>query len=126
MHERAEESTYFSRFAFNLRVKANPYGDDITSKQDLTKICTSETYGAGFVGEFESDKRIEPSRLFKFFSLLDHGDSMQLWQLGGINHLPHLKKVITNVSAFDRISPTTVELLQGAKYLHRNRKTMKH
>ena len=103
-------------FAINLRVAANPKADDIaagiTSKKDLTEICTSERYGAGFIGEFETDKRMVPTQLFKFFNFMDHGDSIQFWHAGGINRLGHLKKVLTNVSAFDRISPTAVELLK--------------
>ena len=99
-----------------MGVAANPKADDIaagiTSKIDLTEICTSERYGARFIGEFESDKRIAPTQLFKFFNFMDHGDSMQFWHAGGINRLGHLKKVLTNVSAFDRISPTAVELLK--------------
>ena len=58
-------------FAFNLRGVATPYGGDIiagiTSKKELTEICTSKSYSAGFVGEFESDKRSAPSQVFNFF-----------------------------------------------------------
>ena len=103
-------------FAINLRVAANPKADDIaagiTSKKDLTEICTSERYGAGFIGEFESDKRMVPTQLFKFFNFMDHGDSIQFWHAGGINRLGQLKRVLTNVSADHRISPTAVELLK--------------
>uniref|UniRef100_A0A7S3Q243 Uncharacterized protein n=1 Tax=Chaetoceros debilis TaxID=122233 RepID=A0A7S3Q243_9STRA len=53
-----------------------------------------------------------PTQLFKFFNFMDHGDSMQFWYAGGINRLGHLKRVLTNVSAFDRISLTAVKLLK--------------
>ena len=60
------------------------------------------------MAEFETGS----TELFKFVNFFHHGDSIQFWSDDSINRLRHIKKVLTNVSSFEMISPTAVHLMK--------------
>ena len=93
-------------------IQSNPAGDEITSgmktKAEVIKCVTDEIYGAGVNAQFE----FIGTHLFKYQSFFDHGDKIQFWSEGAANRLPQLKDVLRNVSAFNMISPTAIQLLE--------------
>ena len=59
-------------FPFNLRIRSNPNGDVLTagilSRDELVRNVTSESYGAGVIGQLETND----TELFKFVNFFNH------------------------------------------------------